>query len=250
MAMLPKRVDDGREGEAPSPATPVAPVAPLGTEALEHLPQLRKASYALTRNRADAEDLVQDAYLRALRSSGRFQAGTNLKAWLLTILRNLVRNHRRDEYRARSYVEHGADAAQERVPAPDATPEQILLSRTFAPQLQAALESLPKALRDAVWLRDVEELTYAEMAKQLRIPIGTVMSRISRGRRFLHDRLVASAPPPAAQPVTSESRAGMSGRRQPNAGISSLRSSVPPASSEAPEAPVSSVSSESPEESS
>ncbi len=101
MAMLPKRVDDGREGEAPSPATPVAPVAPLGTEALEHLPQLRKASYALTRNRADAEDLVQDAYLRALRSSGRFQAGTNLKAWLLTILRNLVRNHRRDEYRAR-----------------------------------------------------------------------------------------------------------------------------------------------------
>jgi RNA polymerase sigma-70 factor (ECF subfamily) len=69
-----------------------------------------------------------------------------------------------------------------------------LLARTLAPGLQGALESLPKSLRDAVWLRDVDELSYAEIAKRLRIPIGTVMSRISRGRRLLHDRLVANAP--------------------------------------------------------
>jgi RNA polymerase sigma-70 factor (ECF subfamily) len=69
----------------------------------------------------------------------------------------------------------------------------------MAPGLQAALESLPKALRDAVWLRDVDELSYAEIAARLRIPIGTVMSRISRGRRLLHDRLVANAPAGALQ---------------------------------------------------
>jgi RNA polymerase sigma-70 factor (ECF subfamily) len=72
------------------------------------------------------------------------------------------------------------------------SPEEALLSRTMAPQLQQALESLPKALRDAVWLRDVEERSYAEIALHLRIPIGTVMSRISRGRRLLHDRLAAA----------------------------------------------------------
>ena len=66
-----------------------------------------------------------------------------------------------------------------------------MLSEVSGPSLRAALESLPKTLRDAVWLRDVEEMTYADMARRLRIPIGTVMSRISRGRRLLHERLVA-----------------------------------------------------------
>ena len=67
---------------------------------------------------------------------------------------------------------------------------QALLSQAIAPQLQHALESMPKELRDAVWLRDVEEHSYAEIAQRLRIPAGTVMSRISRGRRLLHDRLL------------------------------------------------------------
>jgi RNA polymerase sigma-70 factor (ECF subfamily) len=162
-------------------------------EAVGHLYHLRKASFGLTKNRADAEDLVQDAYLRALRASKRFEWGSDLRAWLLTILRNLARNHRRDQHRARVHANSDdAERAAAGVAAPGESPEDALLSRTMAPQLQQALESLPKALRDAVWLRDVEERSYADIAKHLRIPIGTVMSRISRGRRLLHDRLAAA----------------------------------------------------------
>jgi RNA polymerase sigma-70 factor (ECF subfamily) len=162
-------------------------------EAVGHLPQLRRASLGLTRNRADAEDLVQDAYVRALGASKRFEWGSDLRAWLLTTLRNLARNHRRDQHRAKVHANSDdADRAAAGVAAPGDSPEDALLSRTLAPQLQAALESLPKALRDSVWLRDVEERSYAEIARHLRIPIGTVMSRISRGRRLLHDRLAAA----------------------------------------------------------
>jgi RNA polymerase sigma-70 factor, ECF subfamily len=160
-------------------------------EALGHAGDLRKLSLRLTRNRADADDLVQDAYLRAFRASGSFTPGTNLKAWLHTILRNAARNRRRDQYRALVRVdEAGAGRTAEIRASGEASPEQVLLSQVMAPRLQCALESMTKELRDAVWLRDVEELSYAEIAKRLRIPAGTVMSRISRGRRLLHDRLL------------------------------------------------------------
>lgn len=156
-------------------------------EALDLIGDLRKLSLRLTRNRADADDLVQDVYLRAFRASESFTPGTNVKAWLQTILRNVARNRLRDQYRAR--VRDSIWTAEVRVPG-DVSAEQKLLSQVVAPQLQHALESMPKDLRDAVWLRDVEELSYAEMAQRLRIPAGTVMSRISRGRRLLHDRLL------------------------------------------------------------
>ena len=81
-----------------------------------------------------------------------------------------------------------ARAAESHI-ASEASPEQRLVNEGLAPPLQAALESMPKALRDAVWLRDVEDMSYADMARRLRVPIGTVMSRISRGRRLLHDRM-------------------------------------------------------------
>jgi RNA polymerase sigma-70 factor (ECF subfamily) len=185
-AEIPRRDSEPRHGR---PADRTA----FDSEAVGHLYHLRKASLGLTRNRADAEDLVQDAYVRALRASRRFEWGSDLRAWLLTILRNLARNHRRDQHRARVHANsEDADRASAAVAAPGDSPEEALLSRSMAPQLQRALESLPKALRDAVWLRDVEERSYAEIARHLRIPIGTVMSRISRGRRLLHDRLAAA----------------------------------------------------------
>jgi RNA polymerase sigma-70 factor (ECF subfamily) len=114
-----------------------------------------------------------------------------LKAWLLTILKNVIRNHRRDQRRATAHLDQEASlsALPQHLVASGCTPEQALLDQSVTPQLQKALESLPKALRDAVWLRDVEGMTYAEMAKRLRIPAGTVMSRISRGRRLLRERL-------------------------------------------------------------
>jgi len=159
-------------------------------EACGHLPQLRRASARLAGNRTDADDLVQDAYVRALAGASRFRTGTNLGAWLYTILKNLSRNRRRDQQRQRAHLESAGGDSIEWHPSPAASPEQLLLQQSFAPALRGALESMPKALRDAVWLRDVEEFSYAEMAERLRIPIGTVMSRISRGRRMLHDRLV------------------------------------------------------------
>jgi len=156
----------------------------------------------LTRNRADAEDLVQDTLVKALRFADRFEAGTNLRAWLYTILHNTWRNRRRDA--ARGNVDVDSERVEEASASPDGpaaaeTPERILLRATLDADLQAALDALPAAFREAVWLRDVEEFSYAEIAKMLDIPMGTVMSRISRGRRLLFERLspARSAPLPA-----------------------------------------------------
>ena len=160
-------------------------------DALDHVGALRTLSLRLAHNRTEAEDLVQDTYLHAFRASHRFTPGTNLKAWLQTILTKLARNRRRDHARARVRVDEFevARAAESHIAA-EASPEQRLVNEGLGPALQAALESMPKALRDAVWLRDVEDMSYADMARRLRVPIGTIMSRISRGRRLLHDRMV------------------------------------------------------------
>src|SRR4051812_15676998 len=165
--------------------------AQFAQEALTHLDSLYGTALRLTRRAQDAEDLVQDTYLKAFRSAHQFERGTNLKAWLFTILHNTFRNNRRHD--GRSPVDVDSDAVERAAgdgPA-DQSPEQILSRRTLDADLQAALDALPDAFRQAVWLRDVEELSYAEMAKVLDIPIGTVMSRISRGRRALSEGLQA-----------------------------------------------------------
>jgi len=153
--------------------------------ALAHIDSLYGTALRLTRRAADAEDLVQDTYLKAFRSAHQFTPGTNLKAWLFTILHNTFRNDRRHD--GRSPVEVDSEAVERSADgAPGGqSPEQILSRATLDVDLQAALDELPEAFRQAVWLRDVEELTYAEMADVLNVPIGTVMSRISRGRRAL-----------------------------------------------------------------
>ena len=163
----------------------------VAARALEFLEPLYATALRLTRNPADAEDLVQDTFVKALRFSDRFAAGTNLKAWLYTILLNTWRNRRRAA--ARNMVEVDSlrveAAAGSAGPAALETPEQILMRADVRGDLQTALDALPEVFREAVWLRDVEEFTYAEIAGMLGIPIGTVMSRISRGRRLLFERL-------------------------------------------------------------
>jgi RNA polymerase sigma-70 factor, ECF subfamily len=159
--------------------------------ALEHLDSLYGAALRLTRRQADAEDLVQDTYVKAFRSAAQFRPGTNLKAWLFTILYNTFRNMRRDQ--GRSPIDVDSEAVELTAAAPqELSPEQILTRATLDADLQAALDGLPEIFRQAVWLRDVEELTYAEIASVVDIPIGTVMSRISRGRRLLYERLTAA----------------------------------------------------------
>jgi RNA polymerase sigma-70 factor (ECF subfamily) len=146
-------------------------------EALGYLDNLYGAALRLTRNPADAEDLVQDTYVKAFRSAKQFKPGSNLKAWLFTILHNAYRNQRRDS--GRDPVEVDSDRVA----------EQQLLREALDADLQAAVDSLPEAFREAVWARDVDEFSYAEIAEMLRIPVGTVMSRISRGRRMLYEKL-------------------------------------------------------------
>src|SRR6187401_2975328 len=167
----------------------VEPEDEFTRDALSYVDSLYGTALRLTRRPADAEDLVQETYLKAFRASGQFERGTNLKAWLFTILHNTFRNQRRHDVRNpvdvdSETVEQAADIAAE-----DQTPEQLLTRQTLDADLQAALDALPEAFRQAVWLRDVEEFSYAEIAQVLGVPIGTVMSRISRGRRMLYERL-------------------------------------------------------------
>jgi RNA polymerase sigma-70 factor (ECF subfamily) len=159
--------------------------------ALSHIDSLYGTALRLTRRPADAEDLVQDTYLKAFRSAHQFEPGTNLKAWLFTILHNTFRNTRRHDGRSPVDVDSEVvERAADDLPGAQ-SPEQILSRATIDADLQAALDALPEAFRQAVWLRDVEELSYAEMAKVLDVPMGTVMSRISRGRRALSEGLQA-----------------------------------------------------------
>jgi RNA polymerase sigma-70 factor (ECF subfamily) len=174
---------------SPGAASGEAPDTEFAQAALAHIDSLYGTALRLTRRPADAEDLVQDTYLKAFRSAHQFEAGTNLKAWLFTILHNTFRNDRR--HHGRNPVDVDSEVVEQAVSAgPGAqSPEQILSRATLDVDLQGALDALPEAFRQAVWLRDVEELSYAEMAQVLDVPIGTVMSRISRGRRALSQGL-------------------------------------------------------------
>ena len=129
----------------------------LPEEALRYVDSLYGAALRFTRNPADAEDLVQETYLKAFRFAARFRPGSSLKAWLHTILYNTFLNTRRQA--AQEPVVAGGDVVEQaRAPASQApTPEQVLLRRALADDLQAAVDSLPDAFRQAVWLRDVEE---------------------------------------------------------------------------------------------
>jgi RNA polymerase sigma-70 factor (ECF subfamily) len=193
-------------------ATGGQPSAPAQTDAFEreallYLDSLYRTALRVSGNRADAEDLVQDTYLKAFRAADRFEPGTNLRAWLFTILHNTAKNRFRDRARDTIVVDSEVvDRAADGPPPASAsrgvdTPETLLIRDTLAPELQSAIDSLPDAFREAVWLRDVEEFSYAEIAKMLDVPIGTVMSRISRGRHLLFERLN----PARAAPVSPRS---------------------------------------------
>ena len=168
--------------------------AAFEAEALASVDSLYRTALRLTRVPADADDLVQDTYLKAFRAADTFEPGTNLRAWLFTILHNTARNRARD--RARDHVVVDSEAVDQAADGPAygsrgsvPTPHTLLMRDTLTPELQNAIDALPEAFREAVWLRDVEEFSYAEIAQMLSVPVGTVMSRISRGRRMLFERL-------------------------------------------------------------
>jgi RNA polymerase sigma-70 factor (ECF subfamily) len=163
--------------------------------AMQYAPQLYNAALRMTRNRADAEDLVQETYLRAYRSYATFEAGTNLRAWLFRILTNTFINAYRAKQRRPQETDLGdmEDLYLYRrigqVNPASVSAEDQLLDLFTDDEVKAALEELPEAFRLPVLLADVEEFSYKEIAEMLDIPIGTVMSRLHRGRKAMHKRL-------------------------------------------------------------
>jgi RNA polymerase sigma-70 factor (ECF subfamily) len=154
-------------------------------EAMPHVDRLFRLAMWWERDRREAEDLVQDTLVQALQSFHRFTAGTNCRAWLVTILQHVRSNRRRAKFRQLT-VQDPDDRIAETVPFVPPVPQHITDE-----DMLAALRGIPEAYQDIILLCDVEELTYKEIAAALTIPIGTVMSRLHRGRALLRQRLAA-----------------------------------------------------------
>jgi len=166
------------------------------TEALRHLDALYRTALRMTRSEADAEDLVQETYIRAFRFRDQFTLGTNMKAWLFRILTNtFINTYRRKTAQPEVTDLEGIDEfslyrrmADDRAASTSPDPEAELLNSVVDTEVTDALEALPEKFRTTVLL-DVEGFSYKEIAEMLTIPIGTVMSRLHRGRKFLQKRL-------------------------------------------------------------
>ncbi len=179
----------------PSPETPAA--REFAALAEEHLDRLYGAALRLTRNRDAAEDLVQETFLKAWRSFHTFQPGSNARAWLYRILMNAYIDAYRRADREPEVVDQEDVEEQylySRVLASEAlrrqgNPEEVVLQAVMDADVEAALASLPEAFRAAVILADLEGFTYKEIAHILEVPLGTVMSRLFRGRRLLQQAL-------------------------------------------------------------
>ena len=169
---------------------------PFESEALSFLDALYRTALRMTRSEAEAEDLVQETYIRAFRFRAQFTPGTNLKAWLFRILTNTFINEYRRKAARPDTTEH--DDVDESIlyrhmrevspgsSSPD--PEAEVIDNALSSEVKEALEALPEKFRTTLLL-DVEGFSYKEIAEMLEIPIGTVMSRLHRGRKILQRRL-------------------------------------------------------------
>jgi RNA polymerase sigma-70 factor, ECF subfamily len=167
--------------------------------ALRHLDGLYASALRLTRNERDAEDLVQDSLLRAFRFFDRFERGTNIKAWLFKILTNTFINKYRRTSKERSIVEGPeqdtvqAQVASRETSDQSADPERWFFDRLLSDDVLRAVDALPLDFRMVVILADLQEFSYREIADILDVPVGTVMSRLYRGRRLLQKALAQYA---------------------------------------------------------
>src|SRR3984957_6787886 len=153
--------------------------------------QLYNFAHWLTQNREEAEDLVQETYIKALRGFSSFQMGTNFRALIYRILRNTFLTSRTG-LRATSTVPLDLEEDEEQLPAVRETPESILLQRSDWQLVQDALAQVPVTYREILLLCEVEEMSYQEISATLAIPMGTVMSRLSRARRALRTAVQAT----------------------------------------------------------
>ncbi len=143
----------------------------------------------LTQNREEAEDLVQETYAKALKGFASFAAGTNFRAWMYRILRNTFLTSRTGMRTAMVAVEDEQDGSM--LMAAEGDPESLLLARADQEMIWTALRQLPPRFREVILLCDMEEMSYREIAATLEIPLGTVMSRLSRARTAMRELLRA-----------------------------------------------------------
>ena len=175
----------------------MADQADFERDAMQYTRQLYSAAMRMTRNPADAEDLVQETFLKAYRAYHTFEEGTNLKAWLYRILTNTYINKYRKESRRPSEVDLGAvedlylyrNIGSEESAEAARTTEERVLDGLVESDIKKAVEDLPENFRLPVLLADLEGFSYKEIAEILDIPIGTVMSRLHRGRKAMQKSL-------------------------------------------------------------
>jgi len=191
--------------------------------AMPFVDSLYNTAYRMTRNAEDAEDLVQESYLKAYKYYDKFQEGTNFKAWLFKILKNtFINNYRRRQQRPpqsdfaeieESFETQVSDEVRRRIKSP----EEELLEDVLDEDVQRALDELPTDYRMAVLLADLEGFSYKEIAEILELPVGTVMSRLYRGRKLLEASMLSYARDHGylrdnAEPAKMRSRPGPAGR--------------------------------------
>jgi RNA polymerase sigma-70 factor (ECF subfamily) len=167
--------------------------ADLNSDSFEELAmplfdQLYNFAHWLTRNREEAEDLVQETYAKALKGFSSFRSGTNFRAWMYRILRNTFLTSRTG-LKVTMTVPLDAEEGAPELAVQHDTPETLLFERLDHEVLQSAIDDLPVYFREILLLCEVEEMSYQEISETLSVPIGTVMSRLSRARRTLRDRL-------------------------------------------------------------
>lgn len=153
---------------------------------IEQINGLFAYAMILTRNRAEAEDLVQETYVRAMRAVGKLRLDSNLRGWLFTILRNIWLNQlRKGRNRPQMVVIDPGDGLSDGIVEPSKDPYELYVNKVETEQVQAAIQKLPVEYREVILLREYEELSYREIACILGCPIGTVMSRLGRARSRL-----------------------------------------------------------------
>jgi RNA polymerase sigma-70 factor (ECF subfamily) len=160
---------------------------------IEHIDGLYSYALVLTRNRSQAEDLVQETYVRAIGAMGRLRTGSNVKSWLFTILRNIRFNQLRQQRTAKLVAIDGEESAMD-IAETVKDPYAFYVSKMEHEQVRDAIQQLPADFREIILLREFEELSYQEIGRILNCPAGTVMSRISRARAKLRILLLAALP--------------------------------------------------------